>query len=101
MDEPHVVGKPMNALPIDGILIVESIYHFLDFIQINLSVSNQVFRIYLLVAENAIFDRGHCGCGPLCYVPVAELALYTRASFFHCPCVYCMGEGYWLWRGVS
>ena len=56
VDEPHVVGKPMNALPIDGILIVESIYHFLDFIQINLSVSNQVFRIYLLVAENAIFD---------------------------------------------
>jgi hypothetical protein len=61
MDEPYVVGEPMNAFPVDGIFIVESIYHLLDFIQINLGVSNQIFRIYLLVAENTIFDRRHCG----------------------------------------
>jgi hypothetical protein len=61
VDEPHVVGEPMNAFPINGVLIVESIYHLLDFFQINLGLSNQIFRIYLLVAENAVFNCRHGG----------------------------------------
>ena len=61
VDEPHVVGEPMNTFPINGVLIVESIYHLLDFVQINLGVSNQIFRVYLLVAENAVLNCRHGG----------------------------------------
>ena len=113
VDEPHVVGHPVDPLPVDGggpsaclsntrwIIAERLVGDFSDLRFFRNVICLYVPSVDLLVADDADLDGRDGGGGAGGHVAVAEFALNGMTTIFHCSGMDGVGEWDWLVGGVA